>query len=76
MKKSILEIFAKFTGKRLCRSLRSEAYNFIKKETLAQMFMGANFSKFESGRLFACLMISQDPTMVGTEGEKFEFQGL
>ena len=76
MKKSILGIFAKFTGKRLCRSLRSEAYNFIKKETLAQMFMGANFSKFESGRRFACLMISRDPTMVGTEGEKFEFQGL
>ena len=36
----------------------------------------ANFSKFECGGLFACLMISRGPTMVGTEEEKFEFQGL
>ena len=54
MKKSILGIFAKFTGKRLCRSLRSEAYNFIKKETLAQMFMGANFRNLNPGD---CLLV-------------------
>ena len=36
----------------------------------------ANFSKFESGIMFACFIISLDPTMVGAEWEKFEFQGL
>ena len=42
-KKVALRIFAKFTGKHLCQSLYFNkvaglAYNFIKKETLAQMF--------------------------------------
>ena len=43
--KGVLKNFAKFTGKHLCQSLsliklhcRSEAYNFIKKGTLAQLF--------------------------------------
>ena len=45
-KKGVLGNFAKFTGKHLCQSLffnkvarlRSQAGNFIKKETLAQVF--------------------------------------
>ena len=41
-KKGVLRNFAKFTGKRLCQSLFfnkvAGAYNFIKKETLAQVF--------------------------------------
>ena len=35
MKKGVVENFAKFTGKHL---LRPQACNFIKKETLAQVF--------------------------------------
>ena len=35
-KKGFLKNFTKFTGKHLCQSLR--ACNFIKKETLAQLF--------------------------------------
>ena len=46
MKKGVLRNFTKFTGKHLCQSLffnkvaglRPEACNFIKKETLAQVF--------------------------------------
>ena len=39
----VLKNFAKFTGKHLCQGLfliklQAEAYNFIKKETLAQVF--------------------------------------
>ena len=37
MKKGVLRNFAKFTGKHQCQSL-AEACNFIKKETLAQVF--------------------------------------
>ena len=42
-KKGVLKNFAKLTGKHLCQSLflnkaASTAYNFIKKETLAQVF--------------------------------------
>ena len=42
-KKDVLRNFAKFTGKHLCQSLffnkvAGQACNFIKKETLAQMF--------------------------------------
>ena len=36
--KGVLRNFAKFTGKHLCQSLSGVACNFIKKETLAQMF--------------------------------------
>ena len=37
--KRVLKNFAKFTGKHLCQSLqRFQACNFIKKETLAQVF--------------------------------------
>ena len=41
--KGVLRNFIKFTGKHLCQSLiliklQAEAYNFIKKETLAQLF--------------------------------------
>ena len=41
--KAVLEIFAKFTGKHLCQSpffnkVAKQACNFIKKETLAQVF--------------------------------------
>ena len=40
-KKDVLRNFAKFTGKRLCQNLffnKLAAYNFIKKEALAQVF--------------------------------------
>ena len=37
-KKGVLRNFAKFTGKHLYQSLQPKACNFIKKETLAQMF--------------------------------------
>ena len=38
-KKGVLKNFAKFTRKHLCLSLlQAEAYSFIKKETLAQVF--------------------------------------
>ena len=42
-KKGVLRNFTKFTGKHLCQSLffnkvAGEACNFIKKETLAQVF--------------------------------------
>ena len=53
VKKVILRNFAKFTGKHLCQSpflnkvasYRPKACNFIKKETLVQMFF-REFSKF------------------------------
>ena len=38
MKKGVLRNFTKFTGKHLFLRKTSEAYNFIKKETLAQVF--------------------------------------
>ena len=43
MKKGVLKNLAKFTGKHLCQSLffnkvAGQACNFIKKETLAQVF--------------------------------------
>ena len=41
VKKVVFRNFAKFTGKHLCQSIffnKVEAWNFIKKETLAQMF--------------------------------------
>ena len=52
-KKSVLINFAKFTGKHLCQSLffnkvaslRPKACNFIKKETLPQVFL-VNFAIF------------------------------
>ena len=41
-KNSVLWIFAKFTVKHLCQSLfnklQAETYNFVKKESLAQVF--------------------------------------
>ena len=53
-KKGFLKNFAKFTGKKLCQSLffnkvaslRPKACNFVKKETLAQVFP-VNFAKFQ-----------------------------
>ena len=40
--KDVLKIFSKFTGKQLCGALscRPETCNFIKKETLTQVFFG------------------------------------
>ena len=41
LKKGVLENFAKFIGKHLCQGLffnKVEAFNFIKKETLTQVF--------------------------------------
>ena len=38
VKKGVLRNFAKFTGKHLCQSLSYSLCNFIKKETLAQVF--------------------------------------
>ena len=43
MKKDILENFAKFTRKHLCRP---HAWNFVNKETLAQVVFFVNFVKF------------------------------
>ena len=62
IKKCVLKSFAKFTGKRLCQSLfltKAESFNFIKKETLAQMlsceycefFKNTFFTEYLSGRL-------------------------
>ena len=50
-KKGVLKSFAKFTGKHLCQGLffnkvASAACNFIKKETLAQVYFALNFVKF------------------------------
>ena len=47
MKKGVRRNFAKLTGKRLCQSpfFNKVAANFIKKETLAQVFP-VNFVKF------------------------------
>ena len=42
LKKGVLRNFAKFTGKHLCQSLffnKVETCNFIKKETLAKVFL-------------------------------------
>ena len=36
--RGVLRNFTKITGKHLHQSLRPEAYNFVKKETLAQVF--------------------------------------
>ena len=36
----------------------------------------ANFSKFESGRLFASLVIPRGTNMVGSEEKSFECQGF
>ena len=39
IKKDVIENFAKYTGKHLCQSLFfNKVANFIKKETLAQVF--------------------------------------
>ena len=53
MKKDILKNFPKFTGKHLCQSLfliklQTEACDFIKKETLAQVFSCKFFETFKS----------------------------
>ena len=42
-KLGVLKNFAKFKGKQLCKS---QAYNFIKKETLTQRCFPVNFAKF------------------------------
>ena len=52
-KKSALRNFAKFTGKHLCQNLFFDkvvdvACNFIKKETLAQVFSGEFFEVFKN----------------------------
>ena len=38
IRKGVLRNFAKFTGRHLCQSLRPETCNFIKMETLTQVF--------------------------------------
>ena len=48
MKKGVVENFAKFTGKHL---LRPQACNFIKKETLAQVF-SCEFCEIFENNLF------------------------
>ena len=51
-KKGVLKNFAKFTEKHLCQSLffklncKSKVCNFIKKDTLAQMFSCDFFARF------------------------------
>ena len=49
VKKCVLRNFAKFTGKHLCQSLL--ACNFIKKETLAQVF-SCEFCEISKNTLF------------------------
>ena len=54
VRKGVLRNFEKFTGKHLCQSLffcRPEACNFIKKETLAQVF-SCEFSKISKNTFF------------------------
>ena len=51
IKKGVLKNFAKFTGKHLCQSLFFQACNFIKKETLAQVFFCA-FCEIFKNRFF------------------------
>ena len=70
VRKDILRNFAKFKGKHLCQSLRpaAEAYNFIIKETLAQVFSYVSFAKFlrtpflqnTSGRLLPDVLLSKE----------------
>ena len=45
VRKGVLRSFPKFILKHLCQSLRPSAYNFVKKETLAQVFP-VNFPPF------------------------------
>ena len=52
-KKEVLKNFSKCTGKHLCQSLfliklRVDAFNFIKKETLAQLFFCEFCKNFEN----------------------------
>ena len=54
VRKGVLKIFSKFTGKHLCQSLlfnKASACNFIKKETLAQVF-SCEFSKISKDTFF------------------------
>ena len=56
MKKGVLRNFTKFTGKHLCQSLflnkvASQACNFIKKETLAQVFF-CDFCEISKSNFF------------------------
>ena len=50
IKKSVLKNFTKFTGKHLCQSLfcRPQAWNFIIKETLAQVFSSEFYETFKN----------------------------
>ena len=57
----------KFTGKHLCQSLFFKACNFIKKETLKQVFFLVNFARFLRATFFTehhrwLLLILQDFT--------------
>ena len=49
VRKGVLRIFTKFSGKHLCQ--RSEACNFIKKETLARVF-SCEFREISENSLF------------------------
>ena len=53
VRKGVLRNFAKFTGKHLCQSFNkvAEACNFIKKETLAQVF-SFEFCKISKNTFF------------------------
>ena len=51
LREGVLRNFAKFTGKHLCQSLQAEACNFIKKETLAQVF-SFEFCEFSKNTFF------------------------
>ena len=68
--KGVLRKFAKFTGKHLCQSLFFDkiaggACNFIKKETLAQMF-SCEFCKISKNSFFfrTPLVAASDPRKV------------
>ena len=77
-KKSILENFAKFTGKRLCKclffnkvaSLKPETRNFIKKETLAQVFSRELCGMFEN------IFFYRTPSMVASGSTQFALMFL
>ena len=51
MKKGVLRNFTKFTGKHVPESFRPKACNFIKKETLAEVF-SCEFCEFSKNTFF------------------------
>ena len=67
LRKGVLRNFAKFTEKRLCQSrffiklLHAEAYNFIEKETLVQVF-SCEFCEISKNAFFTEHLCATDAT--------------